>query len=227
MPDTTSVLAAFLEQVRGVEQRYGRVPGSVSILAVGKAKPADALRALALAGQKDFGENYLREALEKQRLLADLDLSWHYIGQIQSNKTADIAAHFDWVHSVDRLKIAQRLSQQRPAELAPLPVCIQVNLQNEPGKAGVSVTALPQLAAAVAALPRLRLRGLMAIPQPSEGFDEQRAVFARLRQLLEQLDAEGMDLDTLSMGMSGDWQAAVAEGATWIRIGTALFGARD
>lgn len=226
MPEANSALAALQAQVRDAEQRYGRAPGSVSILAVGKAKPSSALRALALAGQRDFGENYLQEALEKQRLLADLQLRWHYIGQVQSNKTAEIARQFTWVHSIDRLKIAQRLSQQRLAELPPLQVCVQVNLQNEPGKAGVSVTALPQLVAAIVDLPRLRLRGLMAIPQPSDQFDQQRAVFARVRSLLEQLNAEGYDLDTLSMGMSTDWQAAVAEGATWIRIGTALFGVR-
>lgn len=227
MPEAMSPLAALQAQLRSTEKRYQRPPNSVAILAVGKAKPAAALRELALAGQKDFGENYLQEALEKQHLLADLELCWHYIGQLQSNKTGEIARHFTWVHSVDRLKIAQRLSQQRPPELPPLQVCIQVNLQNEAGKAGVSVTALPQLVAAIVGLPRLRLRGLMAIPRPIEQFDRQRAIFARARSLLEQLNAEGYDLDTLSIGMSADWQAAVAEGATWIRIGTALFGERE
>jgi len=227
MPDPDSRLEALRQQVRATERRFQRAPGAVAILAVSKAKSTDAVRSLAAMGQMDFGENYLQEALAKQESLKDLDLTWHYIGQVQSNKTSEIARHFAWVHSVDRLKVAQRLSQQRPDDLPPLQVCIQVNLQNEASKAGVSTTALPQLAAAIAELPRLRLRGLMAIPLASDNFEQQRRVFAQLRMLLEQLNSGGLALDTLSMGMSDDWQAAVAEGATWIRIGTALFGPRD
>ena len=226
MSEPNTKLESLRRQIRTAERRYQRDAGSVSILAVSKAKSAGDIRALAEAGQVDFGENYLQEALAKQSALSGLPLTWHYIGQIQSNKTADIARNFDWVHSIDRLKIAQRLSQQRPDDLAPLQICLQVNLQNEPGKAGVSTTAAGQLANAVAQLPNVQLRGLMVIPQPSNDFDAQRAVFAELRILLEQLNAEGLAMDTLSMGMSADWEAAVAEGATWIRIGTALFGPR-
>jgi pyridoxal phosphate enzyme (YggS family) len=226
MSEPNTTLDSLRQQLRAAEQRYQREAGSVSILAVSKAKSAEDIRTLAEAGQVDFGENYLQEALGKQSALSSLPLTWHYIGQIQSNKTADIAHNFDWVHSVDRLKIAQRLSQQRPDDLAPLQICLQVNLQNEPGKAGVSATAAGQLASAVTRLPNVQLRGLMAIPQPSNDFSAQRAVFAELRILLEQINAEGLAMDTLSMGMSADWEAAVAEGATWIRIGTALFGPR-
>jgi len=227
MPDPESRLETLRQQVRAAEQRFQRAPNSVSILAVSKAKSTDAIRSLAAMGQTDFGENYLQEALAKQETLKDLGLTWHYIGQVQSNKTADIARHFAWVHSVDRLKTAERLSQQRPGDLPSLQTCIQVNLQNEASKAGVSAIALPQLAAAIARLPHLHLRGLMAIPAASDDFEQQRAVFAQLRMLMEQLNAGGLALDTLSMGMSDDWQAAVAAGATWIRIGTALFGPRD
>ncbi len=226
MSEPITKLYSLRQQLRAAEQRYQRDAGSVSILAVSKAKSAEDIRALANAGQVDFGENYLQEALGKQSVLSGLPLTWHYIGQIQSNKTVDIARNFDWVHSIDRLKIAQRLSQQRPHDFAPLQICLQVNLQNEPGKAGVSATAVGQLADAVAQLPNVQLRGLMAIPQPSSDFNAQRAIFAELRILLEQLNAEDLAMDTLSMGMSTDWEAAVAEGATWIRIGTALFGPR-
>nr|MBF0682505.1 YggS family pyridoxal phosphate-dependent enzyme [Pseudomonas sp.] len=189
-----------------------------------KTQPAEALRESNAAGLAHFGENYLQEALEKQASLADLALTWHFIGPIQSNKTKAIAAHFDWVHSVDRLKIAQRLSEQRPAQLPPLNVCLQVNVSGEASKSGCAPDEVEALANAVAALPGLRLRGLMAIPEPSDDPAEQHAAFARLSQLQKQLDLE---LDTLSMGMSQDLEAAIAEGATWVRIGTALFGARD
>ncbi|PZQ36493.1 MAG: YggS family pyridoxal phosphate-dependent enzyme, partial [Ectopseudomonas oleovorans] len=196
----------------------------IGLLAVSKTKPAEAIREAHAAGLRDFGENYLQEALEKQTQLADLPLIWHFIGPIQSNKTRPIAEHFDWVHSVDRLKIAQRLSEQRPAHLPALNICLQVNISGEDSKSGCSPEELTALARAVVALPNLRLRGLMAIPEPTDDVAAQHAAFARLRQLRDEL---ALNLDTLSMGMSHDLEAAIAEGATWVRIGTALFGARD
>ena len=201
-----------------------RDPATVGLLAVSKTQPAAAIREAAAAGIRDFGENYLQEALDKQAELSDLPLAWHFIGPIQSNKTKSIAEHFDWVHSVDRLKIAQRLSDQRPTALPPLNICLQVNVSGEASKSGCAPEELPKLAQAVAAMPHLRLRGLMCIPAPSEDPAEQRAAFARLRALRDELP---LTLDTLSMGMSQDLEAAIAEGATWVRIGTALFGARD
>ncbi len=210
-------------RIREAAQAAARDPDGVQLLAVSKTQPADAIRQAHDAGQRDFGENYLQEALEKQADLRDLSLTWHFIGPIQSNKTKLIAEHFDWVHSVDRLKIAQRLSDQRPPELPALNVCLQVNVSGEVSKSGCEPQDMPALAQAIAALPRLRLRGLMAIPEPTEDPAEQRAAFARLRKLQSGLD---LDLDALSMGMSQDLEAAIAEGATWVRIGTALFGAR-
>lgn len=181
---------------------------------------------MADAGMRRFGENYLQEALEKIAALQELDLEWHFIGPIQSNKTRPIAEHFDWVHSVDRLKLARRLSEQRPAGLPPLNICLQVNVSGEQSKSGITLQELPALAQEVATLPRLRLRGLMAIPAPAAGLEAQRQPFRQMRFALEQLIAEGLELDTLSMGMSGDLEAAIAEGATLVRIGTALFGPR-
>ena len=201
-----------------------RDPGSVGLLAVSKTKPADDLRAAYAAGLRDFGENYLQEALGKQVELADLPLCWHFIGPIQSNKTRAIAENFAWVHSVDRLKIAQRLSEQRPDGLPPLNICIQVNVSGEASKSGCTPADLPALAAAISELPRLQLRGLMAIPEPTDDSAEQNAAFATVRELQASLN---LPLDTLSMGMSHDLEAAIAQGATWVRIGTALFGARD
>ncbi|RRV04911.1 YggS family pyridoxal phosphate-dependent enzyme [Pseudomonas sp. v388] len=201
-----------------------RAPGSVGLLAVSKTKPADAIREAFAAGLRDFGENYLQEALGKQAQLADLPLCWHFIGPIQSNKTRAIAENFAWVHSVDRLKIAQRLSEQRPEGLEPLNICIQVNVSGEASKSGCTPGDLPALAAAINTLPRLKLRGLMAIPEPTDDHDAQNAAFAAVRTLQENLN---LPLDTLSMGMSHDLEAAIAQGATWVRIGTALFGARD
>ncbi|MCP1648825.1 pyridoxal phosphate enzyme (YggS family) [Pseudomonas nitroreducens] len=189
-----------------------------------KTKPAAAIREAYAEGLADFGENYLQEALLKQAELVDLPLTWHFIGPIQSNKTRPIAEHFGWVHSVDRLKVAQRLSEQRPANLPPLNVLLQVNVSGEDSKSGCSPEELPALAQAVAQLPRLKLRGLMAIPEPTEDIAVQHAAFARLRELMQALN---LGLDTLSMGMSHDLEAAIGEGATWVRIGTALFGARD
>lgn len=217
-------IAKVRERIREAEQACGRPSGSVALLAVSKTKPAADIREAHAAGLDDFGENYLQEALGKQVELADLALTWHFIGPIQSNKTRPIAEHFHWVHSVDRLKVAERLSAQRPAHLPPLNVCLQVNVSAEASKSGCAPEELPALARAVAALPNLKLRGLMAIPEPTEDVAAQRAAFARLRELLTALN---LGLDTLSMGMSHDLEAAIAEGATWVRIGTALFGARD
>ena len=211
-------------RIRAAALAVQRDVTSIHLLAVSKTKPAAALREAYAAGIRDFGENYLQEARAKQVELADLPLCWHFIGPIQSNKTRDIAEHFAWVHSVDRLKIAQRLSEQRPAELPPLNICIQVNVSGEASKSGCTPQDLPALAAAINALPRLKLRGLMAIPEPTEDRAAQDAAFATVRQLQESLN---MGLDTLSMGMSHDLESAIAQGATWVRIGTALFGARD
>ncbi|MBV7477033.1 YggS family pyridoxal phosphate-dependent enzyme [Pseudomonas sp. PDM31] len=201
-----------------------RDENSVQLLAVSKTKPAVALREAYAAGLRDFGENYLQEALGKQLELADLPLIWHFIGPIQSNKTRAIAEHFAWVHSVDRLKIAQRLSEQRPADLPPLNICIQVNVSGEASKSGCNPADLPALANAISTLPRLKLRGLMAIPEPTEDRAAQDVAFAAVQNLQASLD---LPLDTLSMGMSHDLESAIAQGATWVRIGTALFGARD
>ncbi|WP_375741061.1 YggS family pyridoxal phosphate-dependent enzyme [Pseudomonas boanensis] len=217
-------IAKVRARIREAAQASGRDFASIGLLAVSKTKPADAIREAYASGVTDFGENYLQEALTKQVELADLPLSWHFIGPIQSNKTKLIAEHFHWVHSVDRLKIAERLSAQRPTGLPPLNVCLQVNVSGEASKSGCAPEELPALAAAVGSLPNLQLRGLMAIPEPTDDIEAQHAAFAQLRQLLQSLDPA---LDTLSMGMSHDLEAAIAEGATWVRIGTALFGARD
>ena len=219
-------LQQVLRTIGAAETRYGRTPGSAQLLAVSKTQPATALRAAATSGQRRFGENYLQEALAKIEALADLALEWHFIGPIQSNKTRPIAEHFDWVHSVDRLKIAERLSAQRPPALPPLNICLQVNVSGEASKSGCSLEELPALATAVAQLPHLRLRGLMAIPAPADDFDQQRIPLRELRLALEQLNARGLALDTLSMGMSDDLEAAIAEGATLVRVGSAIFGAR-
>ena len=211
-------------RIQAATKAAGRDEHSVQLLAVSKTKPAQALREAYAAGLRDFGENYLQEALGKQLELADLPLILHFIGPIQSNKTRAIAEHFDWVHSVDRLKIAQRLSEQRPAELPPLNICIQVNVSGEASKSGCTPADLPALAEAISTLPRLKLRGLMAIPEPTEDRAEQDAAFAAVQRLQASLN---LPLDTLSMGMSHDLESAIAQGATWVRIGTALFGARD
>ncbi|MGF6110876.1 YggS family pyridoxal phosphate-dependent enzyme [Pseudomonas sp. ADAK2] len=210
-------------RIQAATQAAHRDEHSVQLLAVSKTKPAEALREAHAAGLRDFGENYLQEALGKQLELADLPLIWHFIGPIQSNKTRAIAEHFAWVHSVDRLKIAQRLSEQRPAELPPLNICIQVNVSGEDSKSGCTPADLPALAKAISELPRLKLRGLMAIPEPTEDRAAQDAAFAAVQSLQASLN---LPLDTLSMGMSHDLESAIAMGATWVRIGTALFGAR-
>ncbi|HEU4852273.1 MAG TPA: YggS family pyridoxal phosphate-dependent enzyme [Telluria sp.] len=203
-----------------------RSRADVQLLAVSKTFGADAVMEAVRAGQKAFGENYVQEALDKIAALQGQGIEWHFIGPIQSNKTRPIANHFDWVHTVERLKIAQRLSEQREAGLAPLNICLQVNVSGETSKSGCTPQELPELARAVAALPNLKLRGLMAIPEPETEYDKQRASFRKLRELFEQLNAQGFGLDTLSMGMSADMQAAVAEGATIVRGGSAIFGAR-
>ena len=217
-------IAQVRSRIRAAEQAAHRAADSVQLLAVSKTKPAQALREAYATGLRDFGENYLQEALGKQAELTDLPLIWHFIGPIQSNKTRAIAEHFGWVHSVDRLKIAQRLSEQRPDGLPPLNICIQVNVSGEASKSGCTPEDLPALADAISALPRLTLRGLMAIPEPTEERAAQDAAFAAVQRLQTSL---ALPLDTLSMGMSHDLESAIAQGATWVRIGTALFGARD
>jgi PLP dependent protein len=214
-------------RIRSAAIAAGRDPNSVTLVAVTKAKTAESVRLAATAGVTDFGENYLQEAVGKMDQLADLRLKWHFIGGIQSNKTRTIAERFDWVQSVDRFSVARRLSEQRPFHAQPLNVCIQVALVPEPTKGGVAPDALAELATAIAGLPRLKLRGLMCVPPPQPDVAAERAVFARLRMALEDLNARGLKLDTLSMGMSGDFEAAIAEGATFVRVGTALFGTRQ
>jgi len=206
----------------------GRDPASVRLLAVSKTFPSEAVREARAAGQIAFGENYVQEGVAKIEALSDLraGLEWHCIGPLQSNKTRPVAAHFDWVHSIDRLKIAERLAEQRPAELPPLQVCLQVNVDAGANKSGVVPEDTLALARAVAALPRLRLRGLMAIPEPAPDFEAQRALFLRAAAVFEELRGAGLEVDTLSLGMSADLEAAIAAGSTMVRIGTAIFGAR-
>lgn len=203
-----------------------RSPESIQLLAVSKTHSVPAIREAVASGQTAFGESYVQEALAKIKALADIAIEWHFIGPIQSNKTVAIAAHFSWVHSVDRLKIAQRLNDQRDPHLPPLNVCIQVNTSGETSKGGVSVEELDPLAIAIRQLPRLHLRGLMTIPAPDSDFQHQREPFRQLKLALDRLNRQGMGLDTLSMGMSDDMAAAIAEGATIVRIGTAIFGPR-
>lgn len=227
MPSTLEQrYAAVTARIQAAEAAAKRPPGSVALLAVSKTHPASAIQRLAALGQHRFGESYLQEALEKIATLAPLELEWHFIGRIQSNKTREITTHFAWVHSVDRVKLAQRLNDQRPASLPPLQVCLQVNIDAERSKAGAAPDKLGALADAVAALPRLRLRGLMAIPAAHTGPQAQHRAFAALRAALETLNGAGHHLDTLSMGMSADMETAIAEGATLVRIGTDLFGPR-
>jgi pyridoxal phosphate enzyme (YggS family) len=213
-------------RIASAATHVGRSPSEVRLVAVSKGHPAQALRALARLGQRDFGENYLQDAVPKMADLQDLPLTWHFIGQIQANKTRPIAEGFHWVHTLDRERIATRLNDQRPAHLEPLNVCLQVRLADEPGKGGVDADSIEALARHVVALPRLRLRGLMAIPPPRESFAEQKTLFDELVRIKESLCVRGYELDTLSMGMTGDLEAAVAAGATLVRIGTAIFGER-
>ena len=224
-----SSYAQALKRLRDALEGAGRAQDAAQLLAVSKTKPAAMIRQAWQLGQREFGENYLQEALEKQTELADLDgVVWHFIGPLQSNKTRSVAEHFDWVHSVDRLKIAKRLNEQRPAHLAPLNICLQVNISHEESKAGVLPEALEALAREVATLPNLHLRGLMAIPAPAEEISAQRQPLAALREAFTALQISLPDapLDTLSMGMSNDLEAAILEGATLVRLGTAIFGAR-
>lgn len=214
-------------RIASAASHYGRSPDSVGLVAISKGHPAAAIRTLAGAGQRDFGENYLQEALPKLDELHDLELTWHYTGQLQSNKTRTVAERFDWVHTLDRERIAIRLSEQRPHSAAPLQVCIQVSLEAEPGKGGVAPAELLPLAQRLASLPRLQLRGLMCIPPPTDRIETQRALFERLAHCLAELNSHGMALDSLSMGMSEDLEAAIAAGATWVRIGTSIFGERE
>ena len=213
-----------ITQVACMAQRHKEI---IELLAVSKGFSAVAVREACQAGQRAFGESYIQEALDKIELLRDLPLQWHFIGPVQSNKTRAIATHFAWVHSIDRLKIAERLSAQRPASLPPLNVCLQVNVSGEDSKSGVAPDGLVELAQAVANLPQLKLRGLMTIPAPAEGLKAQRIPFLKLHELMQQINTQGLALDTLSMGMSHDFSAAILEGATIVRIGTAIFGERN
>lgn len=227
MTTISANLQAVITRIEDAARQFGRNPDGISLLAVSKTWAASDVREAALAGQQSFGENYVQEGIDKARSLESLGLEWHFIGPLQSNKTRPVAETFDWVHAVDRLKIAERLSEQRPESLPALQVCIQVNVSGEQTKSGVSLDETAALAHRVAALPRIRLRGLMAIPQFVEDFAEQRMAFRRLREAFEQLNKEGLSLDTLSMGMSHDLEAAIAEGATMVRVGTAIFGERN
>jgi pyridoxal phosphate enzyme (YggS family) len=225
-PSIADNIARVQAQIRTACQAAGRAADSVQLLAVSKTWGPDAVRQAHAAGLTAFGENYIQEAVDKITALRGLPLQWHCIGPIQSNKTRLVAEHFDWVHSVDRLKIAQRLSEQRPADLPPLQVCIQVNVDGGENKSGVSPQELPALAQAVAALPRLQLRGLMTLPEPAETPAQMRVVHAQAQALMDGLRQQGLPLDTLSMGMSADMTEAIAEGSTMVRVGTAIFGRR-
>jgi pyridoxal phosphate enzyme (YggS family) len=227
MTSISERLQAVRASISDAAIRAGRDPRQVHLLAVSKAHPADAIREAHAAGQRLFGENYLQEALNKQMELSKLDIEWHFIGPIQSNKTQSIAQHFDWVHSVDRLKIAQRLNMARPEHLPPLQICLQINVSQEVTKSGLSVGETSELAHAVAGLPRLKLRGLMAIPAPTHDIELQRAQFSQVHEIYETLQQQGLMLDTLSIGMSDDYATAIAEGATIVRIGSAIFGPRN
>jgi pyridoxal phosphate enzyme (YggS family) len=226
MSTIESNLQAVRARIAGAAKAAGRAPGDIALLAVSKTFAACKVHAAYAAGQREFGENYVQEGLEKIGALSALPLVWHFIGPVQSNKTRAIAAHFDWVHSVAREKIALRLAQARPQALGSLDICLQVNVSGEASKTGVAPEEVRRLAEVVRTLPRLRLRGLMAVPEPSDDIELQRRRFSGLRILLEQLNAVGFNLDTLSMGMSQDLEAAVMEGATIVRVGTAIFGER-
>lgn len=226
MIGVTENLRKINESIASIARGAGRDPAAVTLVAVSKRQPVERVRAAVAAGQRQFGENTLQGALEHMDALDEPGLVWHFIGAIQSNKTRAIAERFDWVHTIEREKIARRLSEQRPAEAPPLDVCIQVNVDDEPTKSGCAPDDVGALADLVAGLPRLRLRGLMCIPAPAEGLEAQRRPFARLRVLLEELNGRGHALDTLSMGMSADLEAAILEGATLVRVGTDVFGPR-
>jgi pyridoxal phosphate enzyme (YggS family) len=220
-------IAEVRERIRVAAEACGRDPREITLLAVSKTKPLAALRSAIAAGQRAFGENYLQDALPKIAALADEPLEWHFIGRLQSNKTAEISAHFDWVHGLDSRKHAERLSRQRPKSMGPLNLCLQVNLSGEASKGGVTAAALPELARAVSSLPGLRLRGLMTMPDPTLDADRTRATFDALAACLDSLKRDGLSLDTLSMGMSRDMETAIAAGSTLVRIGTDIFGPRQ
>jgi len=225
-----SNLQAVIGRVSAAAAMAGRAPDEIELLAVSKTWPAAAVREAISAGQRDFGENYVQEGVDKVLALSgagEQSLRWHFIGPLQSNKSRLVAEHFDWVHSIDRLKLAERLSAQRPVDLLPLQVCIQVNISGEASKSGCTPAELPALAMAVSKLPRLQLRGLMAIPEPESDFSRQCIPFRRLQSLFAELNTAGLQLDTLSMGMSHDLEAAIASGATLVRVGTAIFGERN
>ncbi len=224
--DFSEKFTSVMRRIRNAEISSGREPGSVELVAVGKLHSAESIRKLAGLGQMAFAENFVQEAIEKQKILSDLAVQWHFIGSIQSNKTRLISNHFSWVHSVERYKIARRLSSQRPARLDPLNICLQVNLQQEQSKSGITANEILPLLEQTVELPQLTVRGLMIVPKPAENPEDQRPVFAQLRKLLENANDQGYSLDTLSMGMTDDLEAAIAEGATHVRIGTALFGPR-
>lgn len=226
MTTIISALQAVKQRIENAAMQAGRVPQDIRLLAVSKTFPAQAVREACQAGLRTFGESYVQEAMAKMASLADLPLEWHFIGPLQSNKTRLVAGHFAWVHSVDRARVADRLAEARPAELPPLQVCLEVNISGEPSKGGVAPHELEALAAHVRALPRLRLRGLMAIPAVTADIALQRQQFRAVRELLDQLNRKHFELDTLSMGMSNDLEAAIAEGATIVRVGSAIFGAR-
>lgn len=227
MPTIASSLTSVKLRIQTAEKTYGRPTGTVSLLAVSKGQTVENIQQAAKIGQQDFGENYLQEALKKIHALENRNLNWHYIGQIQSNKTRDIASLFSWVHSIDKLHIAERLNQQRPPASPPLNICLQINIDAETTKAGFTPSELDSLVTEIANLPRLKLRGFMTIPAARSTFEEQRRPFRQLKELLNHFNQRfALNLDTLSMGMSDDLEAAVAEGATIVRIGTAIFGPR-
>lgn len=227
MNTLTERLNQIRAQITKAEKHYQRPASSVKLLAVSKTRPIEDIEEAFVAGQRDFGENYLQDALPKIAALSDKAICWHFIGPLQSNKTRAIAEHFHWVHSIDRQKIAQRLSEQRPEHLPPLNICLQVNISHDPAKAGVKAEEALSLARAIHNLPRLKLRGLMTLPVQTPNIEQQRISFHALRTLFENIQQQGIELDTLSMGMTGDMEAAIAEGATMVRIGTAIFGARQ
>ena len=227
MTTISANLQAVRARINALARQYGRNPDAISLLAVSKTWPAaDVLQAVA-AGQRSFGENYVQEGVDKVAALAGQELEWHFIGPLQSNKTKKVAESFAWVHSVDRLKIAERLAEQRPPALPPLQICLQVNVSGEDSKSGVALGEVPALARQLVALPRVQLRGLMTIPAPHEDLNAQRRPFRLLHEVYEELRREGLPLDTLSMGMTHDLEAAIAEGATLVRVGTAIFGERN
>ncbi len=227
MIGVTENLSLLSDLLQSAAIDAGRDPAAVRLLAVSKKQPLEKIREAAACGQRDFGENFVQEGVDKIESLGDLDLTWHFIGHLQSNKTRVVAEYFDWVHTIDKLKTARRLAEQRPGGRPPLNICLQVNVDDEDSKSGVAPADVRDLAAACADLPNITLRGLMCLPAIREEFDEQRKPFATLRHLAEQLQADGINTDTLSMGMTADFRAAIFEGATIVRIGTALFGARD